>query len=447
MPADNAAAPSDTGNADSAGDSGHYTNGAEQGAQQAPSSSLDGVARTLGLPADVAKAIGVSGSAEAAGDEGSGEGDGETSNVERRTSNAELPEGEEQSGAEGEGEGDGEHDDVAGQQANGANPFNDPRVRDRLGKDTRQKTQLTTALQALGFNDAEIAKIKASKNPDEVVALLQARGGADGDKPAGERAQESAGDSGRYNGPAAAPGKGILGRITTEAELDQIARGAEIALEWCDKNPDGATVKDESGAERFVTPAEIQEYRRQQERIILAEPKRLLEIRQAVGQQQQLEGYFNQQAQQRFPWLADQEAPEYAEAQQLIAESPEVQAAMALPAFKQLPQRNLLLGVLITGLKHTPKNSAGDSGRYNAGGASVNPDLPPALHPDRFRHKPLAPHTAAPPTRAAAPKGQQRVAEAMNNVVEGTGSLADLIRAKRESSASTNRNGRSPVLT
>ncbi len=361
----------------------------QQGSEPQPLSRMGALAQALNLPPDVAKLM--------------------TEKAE--SGNAEPPTPEQQPGEEDQHvdlEGEAEASPEPEHEQEEGSPFKDPRVQQRLGKARRQKERLETALE------------QAERERDELKAKLE--GDARKEQP---------------QGPQAPPSKGVLGQVTNEAELNRWVSEAATAVDWCDENAEGTTVGDGEDA-KFIAPEEIAKYRRQAEKIVLHAPERRLQIRDSLQTETVALNHFNGQAKERYPWLFQPESREYAEAMQLMQTEPAVQLVLAQnPEFQQSPARNLLLGYVITGMKASRASA-------QPGAEQLNPDLPPSLV---RKHPPLAPVTAGPPSRSAAPNGTKRVAEAMQTVVTQGGdreSLMAAIRARREAGSlgNTAANGR-----
>ncbi len=366
----------------------------QQGSEPQPISRMGALAQALNLPPDVAKLM----------TEKAESGNAGPRNPEQQPEKEE-DQFESQKTRNGDLEGEADASPEQEHEQEEGSPFKDPRVQQRLGKARRQKERLETALE------------QAERERDELKAKLE-------------------GDA-RQQGPQAPPSKGALGQVTNEADLNRWVSEAETAVDWCDENAEGTTVGEGESA-KFISPEEVAKYRRQAEKIVLHAPERRLQIRDSLQTVTVATNHFNGQAKERYPWLFQPESREYAEAMQLMQTEPAVQLALSQnPGFQQSPARNLLLGYVITGMKASRGNA-------QPGAEPLNPDLPPSLV---RKHPPLAPVTAGPPSRSAAPNGTKRVAEAMQTVVTQGGdreSLMAAIRARREAGSlgNTAANGR-----
>ena len=386
MPANNAASPGVNGEPNAIGAApAQTTEGASspenvQGSEAPTQSRMSAVAQHLGLPPDVAKEIA---SREATSRETTPPG---TAPAEAVADKADATPGAQET------DHDEEHEDAT----DPASPFQDARVQKRLGKAKRQRERLETALE-----QAERERDEARAIADQYATALQPPP------------------------PTAPASRSALGMVRSEPELDRWLSEAQTAIAWCDENAEGASVGEGDKA-TFLEAAEIAKYRRQAEKVVLNAPQRRLEIRDSVSAERTQLEKFNEEAQAQYPWLFQPESKEYAEAQTLLRGNPVVQQALAeIPQFQNHPARNLLLGYLITGLKADLANGNRTT--------SLNPDLPESLI---RKHPPLAPHTAGPPTRSAAPNAKTKVAEAMQHVVTQGGdreSLMAAIRARRAS--------------
>ncbi len=234
---------------------------------------------------------------------------------------------------------------------------------------------------------------------------------------------------------------GVLGNVTSEAQLNQFVAEAQHVMDWADDNADGATVS-EGKEERFIEPQKIAKMRRDAERVLLGASDRRMQLREFHVARQ----HFDSVAQSEYPDLFDPQSEDYQRAQAVLRQ---------LPWLAQAPERNVILGDFLAGM-HTrvsrqnggqqarqtslaPPNAQRQNGRgweESHPGESTR-DLDPRFTAPRA---PIAPHTAKPPGRSAAPSQNKKVDGAMNNVVASGGdreSLTAAIRAMREAGEQT----------
>jgi hypothetical protein len=314
-----------------------------------------------------------------------------------------------------------EHEDE--HESAGSDVFKDPRVQKRLAKAARQRDRLVDiALDGLGATEDEIDAVKSSKDPIAEAAALK-----------GELMQRVSAQQQQQvhvpQGPQAPATKGLLGHVTNEASLTATEDHALAQMEWCDANADGTTVGEGSAA-RFVEPSEIAKYRKEMEKILLQAPRRRQEIRDAVGQRMQAVQRYDTIAREEAPDLWDPKSEGSKQLAQIGQEDEVIQGFMRRnPDIANDPAINVLLTRYVQGYL----------ARGNKSAQPLNPDLPPSLI---RKHPPLAPVTAGPPSRSAAPNGTKRVAEAMQHLAEDGSpqALTAAIRARREAGG-TRRNG------
>jgi hypothetical protein len=307
-----------------------------------------------------------------------------------------------------------EHEEEEHESA-GSDVFKDPRVQKRLAKAARQRDRLVDiALDGLGATEDEIDAVKSSKDPIAEAAALK-----------GELMQRVSAQQQQQvqmpQGPQAPVSKGLLGHVTNEQQLAQLEDQTNANIDWCDKNADGVTVG-EGTAARFVEPSEISRYRREMEKILLQAPRRRQEIRDAVGQRMQAVQRYDTIAREEAPDLWDPKSEGSKQLAQIGQEDEVIQGFMRRnPDIANDPAINVLLTRYVQGYL----------ARGNKAERPLNPDLPPSLV---RKHPPLAPVTAGPPSRSAAPNGTKRMSEAMQDVLAGGGTdaIRRALRVERE---------------
>jgi hypothetical protein len=219
--------------------------------------------------------------------------------------------------------------------------------------------------------------------------------------------------------PSASP---WLAHVKSESQLNTELAKARSVIEWCDANPDGAGLTDESIDEAYkkayndgnLTQEEalsksIAKWRRESEKAILDAPQRREEIRGYNGAR----GHFDGMARQIWPELFDKSSEDYQVAQQLLGQ---------FPSIKGSPQANYAIGLVIEGARSLQARMAQVEGKN---GGKAHRDISERAFEPRV---PLAPHTAEPPSREATPSSQKVLNEAMSNLVSdvdgGSASLA-----------------------
>jgi hypothetical protein len=352
-------------------------------------SGLRGLAAKLNLPADITDRL---------------EADAAARNEEEppRKQKAEIGKAESEETvdtATTEQEEEQEHEE---EHEEDGSPFSDPRVKKRLGKET-SKTRKER-------ERAEAAEERAEALEQQLATATQQ-----------QQAQVP-------QGPQAPTNKGLLGNVTNEQQLEQWEAHATDQMEWCDRNPDGVTVG-EGASQRFVEPAEIAKYRKDMEKVLLQAPKRRQEIRDALWQQTRALDKFNTIAREEAPELWDPQAPGYTDPGTFLKEDDMIMSFLRdHPAVANDPRSNLLL----------TRYARGYQARGTTAAKPLNPDLPPSLVRP---HPPLAPVTAGPPSRSAAPNGSKRMNEAMQAVYAGGGTdaIRQALRVERELEKSSSR--------
>jgi len=397
MPADNAADPGVNGESNpgssipattARGDTPKVeSRNSEVENQEQSASSVKGIANLLGLPADVTERI-------------TADAESRKSEVESRKPEPEKPDGDAVDADEHKGETETEQEHEEGEHAEGS-PFKDERVQKRISKEVRRRSK------------AEERADQLEQELDEAKQKLE-----------GHARQQ------QPQGPQAPASKGLLGNVTNEQQLGQWEEHATTQMEWCDANADGVTVG-EGNAERFVEPTEIAKYRKEMEKVLLQAPKRRQEIRDALGQRMG--------AVQHYDAIAKGEAPEFWDAKSeqhkqlaTIGQEDEVIAGFLRdnPAVLNDPRINVLLTRYVRG--YESRNSKVES-------RNLDPDLPESL---TRKHPPIAPITADPPSRSAAPTGSKRFTEAKQDVLAGGGTEAikRALLASREVEQGSTRN-------
>jgi hypothetical protein len=202
---------------------------------------------------------------------------------------------------------------------------------------------------------------------------------------------------GKQQQPIVPTGIGRLGWISSEQQLAQEYAKAQGVMDWCDQNPQGATVG-EGENEKYYDPETIAGWRREAEKLVMTAPMRREELRQYSTAR----NYYDGLVKQAWPELLDQTTQDYQ-----IAEAIRQQ----YPVLRHLPQGDYVVGLLVEGAKSLDARNA------------KNGQQPPKQHRDiderAFAPRvPLSPHTANPPTRTAAPSSKQRLNEAMDNLIK-----------------------------
>jgi hypothetical protein len=122
----------------------------------------------------------------------------------------------------------------------------------------------------------------------------------------------------------------------------------EAHLRWFDENPDGGQYTDAQGRVIAEVPAErVTALRRAAERK-LSElvGTRAMRAERIAGELRAERAKSDAEAVQKYPWLSDPEAPEFAKAQNLLAELPRA----VVGALQSHPKARLFLGALVAGL-------------------------------------------------------------------------------------------------
>jgi hypothetical protein len=136
-------------------------------------------------------------------------------------------------------------------------------------------------------------------------------------------------------------------------DLDQQIATYEQHLAWFDENPEGGVYKDASGRElATVAPERVALLRRQTERALAeAQGKRGVRVERLTEAAKAERARHDAEALKSYPWLANPEAPEFAEAQQILAEMPR----SAVAALEAHPQARKLLAWAVTGRRVAAK--------------------------------------------------------------------------------------------
>jgi hypothetical protein len=222
------------------------------------------------------------------------------------------------------------------------------------------------------------------------------------------------------------PPSGRLSNIVTEGQLDAECAKADAVIEWCDQNDEGV-LTGEGENQKFIEPGEIAKWRKEAEKLLLAEPRRREQIRNYTG----TKSYFDGIAAQAWPELFDRQSREHQLAQAILKE---------FPTIKGTPQANYAVGLVIEGMKSVQQRVKGKNG------AKPHRDIDERAFAPRV---PLAPHTPEPPSREnVRGSSQKRVNEAMSNLIKdvdgSAASLAAVLRAEEEA-AGSGRNPRAPI--
>lgn len=123
-------------------------------------------------------------------------------------------------------------------------------------------------------------------------------------------------------------------RISSPNEWREEYDRAEETIEWADEHEDGATITNADGSETVYDAADVGKIRKGAEKV----HRKLLKRADVVKARMD----FDQAATEAFPWLANAESNEFAEAQQIRAAFPEVD---------RLAEANMVIGDLIEGRK------------------------------------------------------------------------------------------------
>jgi hypothetical protein len=138
--------------------------------------------------------------------------------------------------------------------------------------------------------------------------------------------------------------------------LDAQIADYEAHVRWFDENPEGGAYKDDQGrviAE--IAPERVALLLRQTERK-LAEMKgtRSAKVERLSAEAKAQQQRFDAEAIKAYPWLQNPEAPEFSEAQEVLAELP----AAAVAALQSHPKARMMLGWLVTGRRASTKPPA-----------------------------------------------------------------------------------------
>jgi len=223
-----------------------------------------------------------------------------------------------------------------------------------------------------------------------------------------------------------------LGWIETPAQLAQLEREADMTIDWCDANRDGATVTQKDGTEEEFTPERVEQMKTKANRYLRLAPRR----KEWIGQRAEADAV----ARANFPRLFEKGTTEYQVAQAVLKEFPSVATH---------PARNLVLGDYLVGLAVRLQNE--ENARNNGNGAGAPKTVQKtADSPNPLTRKipPVAQHV---PRSSGAPVQNtgKKVDEAMNNVYASGGdrsSIAAAFRAmKNAEKTSPNRRAPAPV--
>jgi len=223
-----------------------------------------------------------------------------------------------------------------------------------------------------------------------------------------------------------------LAWIETPAQLAQLEREADMTIDWCDANKDGATVKKADGTEEEYTPERVDEMRTKANRYLRLAPRR----KDWLGQRAEADAV----ARANFPRIFEKNTTEYQVAQAIMKE---------LPSVATHPARNLLLGDYLVGLaiRLAKEQREREAGNGNGAPRTVTrtADSP---NPLTRKIPPVAKHV---PRSSGAPVQNtgKKVDEAMNNVYASGGdrsSIAAAYRAIKDAEkTSTNKRAPAPV--
>jgi hypothetical protein len=187
-----------------------------------------------------------------------------------------------------------------------------------------------------------------------------------------------------------------LAGITSEPQLNAYVGEAEAIIDWIDANKNGVVIGEGTKEEKYLSPDELADKRKECEKIVQGAPNRRDEIRIFTGAQQ----HYNHLAAQAWPELFDPRSQEHQVAAAILAD---------FPYIAQSPKAAYALGLVIEGAKALDSRIA-----KNGQPAKQHRDIDERAFAPRV---PIAPHTPEPPTRTATPSSKQRLNEAMSNLV------------------------------
>ena len=174
--------------------------------------------------------------------------------------------------------------------------------------------------------------------------------------------------------PAAVPGQNPFQHLTKQSDVEGEIRQARQVRRWCEENPDGAVVKGPDGKEREYTAEEIRSIKLNaidalEEHL----PKQLSYIAE-------LHKYDNA-AEQVFPWWRERASPIRQQAEQLLAQAPEL---------KRFPNYKMFLGDYLLGVAYREQQSKAKAQKAPIKRAPAQPTKPSPQPPAADPKKDLA---------------------------------------------------------
>lgn len=207
-----------------------------------------------------------------------------------------------------------------------------------------------------------------------------------------------------------------LAWVETPAQLASLEHEADMTLDWCDSNKDGATITQKDGTETEVTPEQVEIMRTKANRALRQIPKRETWIKQRAE--------ADAKARAGYPRIFEKNTTEYQVAQAVMKE---------IPSIATHPARNLILGDWLVGLgvrlQAEEKAAANGASNGNGNGHAAPVKTADSTNPLTRKIPPVAQHV--PRTSSAPAQGGKQVDNAMNNVVASGGDRSAIAAALR----------------
>ena len=141
-----------------------------------------------------------------------------------------------------------------------------------------------------------------------------------------------------------------VSRPPASAELETKISQTRAALAWMARNPDGGEVE-VGGKMMEVTAEQVRAWQAElPSELVELTVQREIEIREAQSRAESARQSANSSAAQVYPWLNDPNSPLYTKALAFVKTLPPGTAE----ALRALPNANLMLGALITGMEARP---------------------------------------------------------------------------------------------
>lgn len=200
--------------------------------------------------------------------------------------------------------------------------------------------------------------------------------------------------------PSASPLSYIGDEQTLDAELSK----ANGIVKWCNENPDGLSMTDESGREIFHSPKDVERWRNDANVVVNNAANRRLELQRWNYER----NHFDGMAREICPKLFDKTSEEYQEATAMLQQFPGIKAS---------PRVNYALAIAVEGAKSVQTRF---KQKLNGNGNSAPPAKRGDINPIVFNtpRVPIAPHTAEPPSVQSKPSSKQKFNDAMSDLVK-----------------------------